>query len=575
MLDYDEVWAAYQGLLEWLARTYVDALNCIHYMHDKYAYERLEMALHDGTILRTLACGIAGLSVAADSLSAIKYATVRPVRDASGLVVDYKIEGEYPAFGNDDDRVDEIAVMIVEHFMRMLRTHPAYRGAVHTQSVLTITSNVVYGKSTGNTPDGRRAGMPFAPGANPMNGRDSHGMLASALSVAKLPFAEAQDGISLTTTIIPSGLGRTPGEQVTNLVGILDAYTKAKGYHLNVNVLNRETLVDAMEFPGEVSAAEDPGVRLRREFRATHPGAAAGCHQPHVPHQRMTIASHGTVSLGMPRRSCLGVHESGASSGGSPIPAELRHLELQALRTGAAASVHSWELVTAVDGPGTRMTLFLSGCPLRCQYCQNPDTWRMRDGIFTPIEEIVSRLSSYRDLFESTGGGVTVSGGEPLMQSTFVAWLFAECRRLGVHTALDTSGCLGGHASDQLLDDTSLVLLDVKSGTEETNHTVTGRALQPTVEFGDRLAQLGIPVWVRFVLVPGLTDDVDNIDAVARIVARWANVERVEVLPFHQIGRSTWQKLGLDYTLDGVLPPSAQLQERVREQFRAVGLLTF
>ena len=575
MLDYDEVWAAYQGLLEWLARTYVDALNCIHYMHDKYAYERLEMALHDGTILRTLACGIAGLSVAADSLSAIKYATVRPVRDASGLVVDYKIEGEYPAFGNDDDRVDEIAVMIVEHFMRMLRTHPAYRGAVHTQSVLTITSNVVYGKSTGNTPDGRRAGMPFAPGANPMNGRDSHGMLASALSVAKLPFAEAQDGISLTTTIIPSGLGRTPGEQVTNLVGILDAYTKAKGYHLNVNVLNRETLVDAMEFPGEVSAADDPGVRLRREFRATHPGAAAGCHQPHVPHQRMTIASHGTVSLGMPRRSCLGVHESGASSGGSPIPAELRHLELQALRTGAAASVHSWELVTAVDGPGTRMTLFLSGCPLRCQYCQNPDTWRMRDGIFTPIEEIVSRLSSYRDLFESTGGGVTVSGGEPLMQSTFVAWLFAECRRLGVHTALDTSGCLGGHASDQLLDDTSLVLLDVKSGTEETNHTVTGRALQPTVEFGDRLAQLGIPVWVRFVLVPGLTDDVDNIDAVARIVARWANVERVEVLRFHQIGRSTWQKLGLDYTLDGVLPPSAQLQERVREQFRAVGLLTF
>jgi len=289
----------------------------------------------------------------------------------------------------------------------------------------------------------------------------------------------------------------------------------------------------------------------------------------------MTLSSHGTVSLGMPRRSCLGVHESEESSDSRTVSAELRHLELQALRTGAAASVHSWELVTAVDGPGTRMTLFLSGCPLRCQYCQNPDTWRMRDGVVTPIEEIVSRLSRYRDVFDSTGGGLTVSGGEPLMQSIFIERLFAECRRLGVHTALDTSGFLGGHASDRLVDDTSLVLLDVKSGTEAAYRTVTGRSLQPTVDFGDRLAKSGTPVWVRFVLVPGLTDDVDNVDAVARIVARWANVERVEVLPFHQMGRSKWQKLGLDYTLDGVLPPSAELQERVRQQFRAFGLLTF
>jgi formate C-acetyltransferase len=249
VLDYDEVWAAYLGLLEWLAETYVDALNCIHYMHDKYAYERLEMALHDGAVMRTLACGIAGLSVAADSLSAIKYATVRPVRDASGLVVDYVIDGDYPAFGNDDDRVDSIAVEIVERFMTMVRKHPAYRGATHTQSVLTITSNVVYGKKTGNTPDGRRAGMPFAPGANPMNGRDTHGMLASALSVAKLPYDQAQDGISLTTTVVPSGLGHSLPEQVTNLVGLLDAYVSSDGYHMNINVLNRETLEDAMEHP--------------------------------------------------------------------------------------------------------------------------------------------------------------------------------------------------------------------------------------------------------------------------------------------------------------------------------------
>ncbi len=249
VLDYGEVQAAYDRLLDWLAQTYVDALNCIHLMHDKYAYERIEMALHDRAILRTLACGIAGLSVAVDSLSAIRYATVRPVRDATGLVVDYDVEGDFPTYGNDDDRADDIAVELVRSFMAKVRRQPTYRGAVHTQSVLTITSNVVYGKHTGNTPDGRRAGEPFAPGANPMNGRDTHGMLASALSVAKLPYPDAQDGISLTSTVVPSGLGRNREEQVTNLVGLLDGYTVSGGFHVNVNVLNRETLEDAMVHP--------------------------------------------------------------------------------------------------------------------------------------------------------------------------------------------------------------------------------------------------------------------------------------------------------------------------------------
>lgn len=272
VLDFDTVWGRYDELLGWLAETYVDALNCIHAMHDKYAYERLEMALHDREILRTMACGIAGLSAAADSLSAIRYATVRPVRDDTGLVVDYEVEGDFPTYGNDDDRADEIAVRIVERFMELVRRHPTYRNAVHTQSVLTITSNVVYGSATGNTPDGRRAGEPFAPGANPMNGRDTHGMLASALSVAKLPYESAQDGISLTTTVVPSGLGRTPDEQVGNLVGLLDASTASGGYHLNVNVLDRSTLLDAMEHPEEypqltirVSGYAVNFVRLTRE----------------------------------------------------------------------------------------------------------------------------------------------------------------------------------------------------------------------------------------------------------------------------------------------------------------------
>jgi formate C-acetyltransferase len=272
VLDYDDVRHRFSSLLSWLAETYVDALNCIHYMHDKYAYERLEMALHDHNVLRTMACGIAGLSVAADSLSAIRYAKVRPVRDERGLVVDYVTEGAFPTYGNDDDRVDAIAVELVREMMRNLRRQPTYRDAVPTQSVLTITSNVVYGKATGNTPDGRRAGQPFAPGANPMNGRDSHGMFASALSVSKLPYAESLDGISLTSTVVPAGLGRNKPEQIANLVGLLDGYVVSAGFHLNVNVLNRQTLEDAMEHPEKypqltirVSGYAVNFVRLTRE----------------------------------------------------------------------------------------------------------------------------------------------------------------------------------------------------------------------------------------------------------------------------------------------------------------------
>ncbi|MEU5810678.1 formate C-acetyltransferase [Streptomyces sp. NPDC047718] len=248
-LDHDELVAAYDRVLDWLAETYVNALNVIHFMHDKYAYERLEMALHDHPVQRTLACGIAGLSVAADSLSAVRHARVKVIRDDTGLAVDYEVEGGYPAYGNNDDRADAIAVGLVRSFMAKVRRHPAHREAEHTQSVLTITSNVVYGKHTGNTPDGRRAGQPFAPGANPMNGRDLHGMAASALSVAKIPYDEARDGISLTSTVTPDGLGRHVDDRVHHLVGLLDAYMSCGGFHMNVNVLDRATLEDAMEHP--------------------------------------------------------------------------------------------------------------------------------------------------------------------------------------------------------------------------------------------------------------------------------------------------------------------------------------
>ena len=247
-LDYEQVMERYERMMQWLAKTYVNALNIIHYMHDKYCYESIEMALHDRDIVRTMGFGIAGLSHAADSLSAIKSAKVKPIRDDTGLIIDFTVEGDFPNYGNSDDRVDSIAVWLASTFMNKLRAYPTYRGAVHTQSVLTITSNVVYGKATGNTPDGRRSGEPFAPGANPSNGKDTQGVLAAALSVAKIPYDDCQDGISLTVNILPTALG-TQEEAYQGLVGGLDAYFASQGFHVNINVLNRETLRDAMEHP--------------------------------------------------------------------------------------------------------------------------------------------------------------------------------------------------------------------------------------------------------------------------------------------------------------------------------------
>ena len=248
-LNYDEVIEKFDQMMDYVAKIYIKALNAIHYMHDKYSYEAIEMALHDKDVIRTMACGIAGLSVVADSLSAIKYAKVKVIRDENGLAVDYEIEGDYPKFGNDDDRVDQIAVDVVTQFLRKLKKHPAYRGAKQTLSILTITSNVVYGKATGNTPDGRRAGAPFGPGANPLHGRDTNGALAVMNSIAKLPFEESEDGISFTFAITPSTLGQDMWTKETNLVSMLDGYFAETGHHINVNVFDRALLEDAMEHP--------------------------------------------------------------------------------------------------------------------------------------------------------------------------------------------------------------------------------------------------------------------------------------------------------------------------------------
>lgn len=271
-----------------------------------------------------------------------------------------------------------------------------------------------------------------------------------------------------------------------------------------------------------------------------------------------------------------------APLGGLEVADVSRHERLTAMREGRLGSVHSWELVTAVDGPGTRLTTFLSGCPLQCLYCHNPDTLQMKDGKPVTSDELLTRIARYQGVFRATGGGITLSGGEVLMQPAFAARILRGAKELGIHTAIDTSGFLGASATDAMLEDVDLVLLDVKSGDPDTYRRVTGRELEPTLEFGRRLAELphGPEVWVRFVLVPGLTDDEANVEAVAAYAASLndimpGTVTRVEVLPFHQMGRDKWAALGRDYQLGDTEPPSPELTERVREQFRSHGLTTY
>ncbi|MDY5585329.1 MAG: pyruvate formate-lyase-activating protein [Arcanobacterium sp.] len=263
----------------------------------------------------------------------------------------------------------------------------------------------------------------------------------------------------------------------------------------------------------------------------------------------------------------------GAGLDGIDQAAEMDHAEhLLAVREGRIGSVHSWELVTAVDGPGTRMTTFFAGCPLRCLYCHNPDTMKMREGTAVTAEALLKKIKRYRAVFRASKGGVTFSGGEPLMQPAFLARLLRECKEMGIHTAIDTSGYYGAHLTDEMMNNLDLVLLDVKSGIPEIYKETTGRELQPTLDFGKRLSDAGKRIWIRFVLVPGLTDDEANINAVADIVAQWSSVERVEVLPFHQMARDKWDSLGMEYKLADVQPPSKEDAEKAREIFRARGL---
>ena len=436
---------------------------------------------------------------------------------------------------------------------------------MHTQSVLTITSNVVYGKNTGNTPDGRRKGEPFAPGANPMHGRDSHGILASAASVAKIPYRDAADGISLTSTMIPQGLGRTPEIQVTNLVGLLDSFFGDSGYHMNVNVLNRDMLLDAMDHPEKYPQSDHSRIGLCGELRPSHTRPADGCDQSDVPRAVMVMDPNADA----PDVPLVASPYDLRVSLGEKVPDSHANA---ALESGDFGFVHSFTTGSAVDGPGMRVVVWLTGCHFRCVFCHNPDTWKLKNGIPVPLTRAVEEVRKYRHALRTMKGGLTVSGGEPMLQRQFLIRLFTAVKEMGLHTTVDTNGYLGERLTDADLQACDLVILGMKAFDPVLHRRITGMDNEPVLAFARRLATLQRPMWLRYVLVPGLSDDPDEISRVADFAAGLGNVEHVELLPFHQLGRFKWEQLGTPYELEQTVPPSPEQTEQAMAIFRSRGL---
>ncbi|CAE8605728.1 unnamed protein product [Polarella glacialis] len=571
----------------------VDTMNVIHYAHDRYYYESLQMALHDTNVHRFMAFGIAGLSVVADSLSAMKYAKVVPHRKPStGLVESFSTEGAFPCFGNDDDRVDKLAVEICRKFHAELSRQAIYRSAQPTLSILTITSNVVYGKATGATPDGRLAGEPFAPGANPMHGRDSSGALASLASVAKLPYESCLDGISNTFCLVPSALGCTAqnGEREQNLVTLLDGYFGRAAHHINVNVLRRETLADAQVHPEKypnltirVSGYAVHFVKLTKEQqsevmeRTMHGGYSTtlrDCHSTalaSVKHcQQLYLEGEADIDIedfGSPEAGVLkegvGLHQGWVLQGASPWAGEvLARFRPASVEPPVFGAVHSIESCSMTDGPGIRMVLFLQGCPKRCVFCSNPECQPiMRNASSNPElalsdREVQGMLANNWSFLHPSEGGITLSGGEPLVQPDFCAAVFRRAHELQLTTVLDTSSHGGPRNWDRVLPHTDRVLLCLKAMEDTTYLKVVGTRGGPDVRaFGRHIAAHypSIQLVVRWVLLKGLTDTDSELSELAHYCKSLGDgvVEYIELLPFHQFGANKWEELDMSYPMAG------------------------
>ena len=584
-INYDDVARIYFDVaIPWMAKLYADTMNVIHYAHDHANYESLQMALHNSDVNRFMAFGFAGMSVVADSLAALKYDKVYPIRNEAGLTIGFKRDHpteEIPQFGNDDDRVDSLAIQACVRLHEELAKQPLYRNAVPTLSILTITSNLVYGAATGATPDGRNRGDFFAPGANPMHGRDKHGALASLSSVAKIPYSSCLDGISNTFCLLPNALGQTKSRNA-NLATVLDGYFGHNGHHVNINVLSRGILFDAHHHPEKY-----PNLTIRVSGYAV-------LFNRLTPEQReefmaRTMHSSSVVAAGCYARIAGVAPTAQVTTAGKKREYHTEQLvdanSTEEKDGGVLGSISSLETFSTADGPGIRMTFFLQGCPKRCLYCCNPET----RGIVDPVEhpefamssvEVTSLVGKYQEWLRPQGGGITLSGGEPLLQPRFVRDVFKRVQSLGLTTCLDTA-CHGNKETwNEVLPYTDVVLLCLKAMDNKAASKIAGvpvHEMANSKEFARFIHDNypNIHLIFRWVLLEGFTDTDAEIDALIAFAQELAPVlASVELIPYHELGKDKYASLNQPYPLEGMPPYCLEAAIRVKERLEKHGLST-
>ena len=562
--------------IPWMAKLYAETMNCIHYSHDCTNYESIQMALHNSNVNRLMAFGCAGLSVVADSLAALKYDDVYPVRDEQGLTTGFRRGNpnrEIPQFGNDDDRVDSLAIKVCARFHEELDNHELYKNAKATLSILTITSNLVYGKATGATPDGRVSGEAFAPGANPMHGRDKNGALASLSSVAKLPYAKCMDGISNTFCFLPNALGQK-ANRPENLATVLDGYFGRSAHHINVNVLSPDILRDAHVHPEKY-----PNLTIRVSGYAVRFNRLT----PEQREEVMARTMHSTSVTTMAQKtkdSRLYVGDLEAETKEETHPEEMEGVEDGNALLG---SVYSLETFSTTDGPGIRANVFLQGCPKKCVFCCNPETQAMADPKEHPefamsSAEVSSLVGKYKNWLKPRGGGITVSGGEPMLQPDFVRDVFKRVHANGLTTCLDTA-CFGNKRRwDIVLPETDHVLLCLKGMDNEVAARVaqtSSAEMAKSKEFARfiRDSYPKIKITLRWVLLKDITDKESELNALIAFAKELGSAfHAVEMIPYHELGREKYAMLEIDYPLEGMSAYPLEDALKVKERLENDGV---
>jgi pyruvate-formate lyase-activating enzyme len=575
-INYEDVERLYFEIaIPWMAKLYADTMNCIHCSHDRTCYENVQMALHNSNVNRLMAFGCAGLSVIADSLAALKYDEIYPIRDEDGLTIGFRRghpNREIPQFGNDDDRVDSLAVKVCSRFHEELDKRPLYRNAKATLSILTITSNLVYGKATGSTPDGRVQGEAFAPGGNPMHGRDKNGALASLASVAKLPYSKCMDGISNTFCLLPNALGRQGSTRSANLATLLDGYFARHGHHINVNVLRREVLQDAHLHPEKY-----PNLTIRVSGYAVRFNRLT----PEQREEVMARTMHSATTVTMAKKDTDNLLYEDEKK-------EEVHLdELEGIEEGDAklGCVYSLETFSTTDGPGIRTNIFLQGCPKKCLFCCNPETQALANPKQHPefamsSAEIGSLLSKYQEWLKPRGGGVTVSGGEAMLQPDFVADLFRRAKILGISTCLDTA-CYGNKRRwNKILPVTDNVLLCMKGMDNEIAAKVAqapAHEMAKSKEFARYIheAYPNIKITLRWVILKGMTDSDSELDLLSAFALELGeSLHAIELIPYHELGKGKYASLNMAYPLEDMTSYKLEDALEVKKKLEAAGVRT-